>query len=91
MELSFPATHARFVVQRQSVHQSNKTLEAVNIIVHSVVSHFANMDQEPSCSSTGIPTDDESPYVLVAFMICIALKDVCIHSLLLMKKAVTMC
>jgi hypothetical protein len=35
MELSFPATHARFV-QRQNVCQSNKTLEAVNIVVYSV-------------------------------------------------------
>jgi hypothetical protein len=34
--------------------------------------------------------DDESPYVLVAFMICITLNDVCICSLLLMKKAVSM-
>jgi hypothetical protein len=36
MELSFPATHARFVVQWQRVCQSNKTLEAVNTVVHSV-------------------------------------------------------
>jgi hypothetical protein len=63
MELSFPVTNARFV-QRQSVCQSNKTLEAVNIVVCSE-SHFAIMNQEPSCLITGIPTDDESPCVLI--------------------------
>jgi hypothetical protein len=36
MELSFPATHARFVVQRKLVCQSNKTLEVVNIVLHSM-------------------------------------------------------
>jgi hypothetical protein len=61
-----------------------------NIVVHSVHwKSICNQDQEPSCSSTGIPTDDERPYVLVAFMICITLKDVCIHFLLLMKKAIS--
>jgi hypothetical protein len=38
------------------------------------------------CSNTGTVTDDESPYVLVASMICITRKDACIRSLLLMKK-----
>jgi hypothetical protein len=36
MELSFPATHTRYVVQRQCVGQSNKTLEVVSIVVHGV-------------------------------------------------------
>jgi hypothetical protein len=41
-----------------SVRQCNKTLESVNIVMCSE-SHFAIVDQEPSCSTTRVPTDDE--------------------------------
>jgi hypothetical protein len=68
MELSFPVTHAWFVAERQRVGQANKTFEVVNIVQHSVQSDSATMDQEPNCSSTEIPTDDENVYVLVPFI-----------------------